>query len=69
MSIGIKNYITPAGYRRLRDELARLWKVDRPAMVATVSPALRRDVGAIIAEERHHRRCLDHILRTEADGV
>lgn len=37
MSTGIKNYITPAGYRRLRDELARLWKVDRPAMVATVS--------------------------------
>ena len=32
-----KNYITPAGFRRLQDELARLWKVDRPAMVATVS--------------------------------
>jgi len=32
-----KNYITPAGYRRLQDELARLWKVERPAMVATVA--------------------------------
>jgi len=32
-----KNYITPAGYRRLQEELARLWKVERPAMVATVA--------------------------------
>ena len=32
-----KNYITPAGYRRLQDELARLWKVERPAMVTTVA--------------------------------
>jgi transcription elongation factor GreB len=32
-----KNYITPAGFRRLQEELARLWKVERPAMVATVA--------------------------------
>ena len=32
-----KNYITPAGYRRLQDELARLWKVERPPVVATVA--------------------------------
>jgi len=32
-----KNYITPAGYRRLQDELARLWKVERPTMVTTVA--------------------------------
>ncbi len=32
-----KNYITPAGYRRLQEELARLWKVERPAMVTTVA--------------------------------
>ena len=32
-----KNYITPGGYRRLQDELARLWKVDRPPVVATVA--------------------------------
>jgi transcription elongation factor GreB len=32
-----KNYITPAGFRRLQEELARLWKVDRPAMVTTVA--------------------------------
>ncbi len=34
---GVKNYITPGGHRRLTDELARLWKVERPAMVATVA--------------------------------
>jgi transcription elongation factor GreB len=32
-----KNYITPAGYRRLQEELARLWKVERPAIVTTVA--------------------------------
>ena len=32
-----KNYITPAGYRRLKDELDRLWKVERPALVQTIS--------------------------------
>jgi transcription elongation factor GreB len=32
-----KNYITPAGYRRLQEELAHLWKVERPAMVTTVA--------------------------------
>ena len=32
-----KNYITPAGFRRLKDELARLWKVERPPIVATVT--------------------------------
>jgi transcription elongation factor GreB len=32
-----KNYITPGGYRRLQDELARLWKVERPPVVSTVA--------------------------------
>ena len=32
-----KNYITPAGYRRLRDELSHLWKVERPSVVTTVA--------------------------------
>jgi transcription elongation factor GreB len=34
---GTKNYITPAGYRRLKDELDQLWKEERPALVQTVS--------------------------------
>jgi transcription elongation factor GreB len=37
MSDGFRNYITPAGYRRLQEELTRLWKVERPALVATVA--------------------------------
>jgi transcription elongation factor GreB len=32
-----KHYITRGGYRRLQDELARLWKVERPPVVATVA--------------------------------
>ncbi len=34
---GTKNYITPAGHQRLRDELEHLWKVERPALVQTVA--------------------------------
>ena len=37
MSDEVRNYITPAGYRRLKDELARLWKVERPPIVSTVA--------------------------------
>jgi len=32
-----KNYITPAGYKRLRDERAKLWDVERPKVVDTVA--------------------------------
>ena len=32
-----KNYITPGGYRRLQEELTRLWKVERPPVVTTVA--------------------------------
>jgi len=34
---GSKNYLTPAGYRRLSDELDQLWKVERPALVQTIT--------------------------------
>ena len=34
---GLKNYITPSGYRRLMDELDQLWKVERPALVKTIT--------------------------------
>ncbi len=33
----VKNYITPGGFRRMEEELARLWKHERPQMVATVA--------------------------------
>jgi transcription elongation factor GreB len=35
--IDAPNYITPAGFRRLHDELARLWRVERPPVVETVA--------------------------------
>ena len=34
---GFTNYITPAGHKRLNDELSRLWKVDRPKLVDTIA--------------------------------
>jgi transcription elongation factor GreB len=34
---GFTNYITPAGQKRLNDELSRLWKVDRPKLVDTIA--------------------------------
>ncbi|MDB5776208.1 MAG: transcription elongation factor GreB [Herbaspirillum sp.] len=34
---GAKNYITPAGYRRLKDELLQLIDADRPEVVRIVS--------------------------------
>jgi transcription elongation factor GreB len=37
MADEVKNYITPAGFRRMQEELARLWKVERPPVVTTVT--------------------------------
>jgi transcription elongation factor GreB len=37
MTDEVKNYITPGGYRRLQEELTRLWTVERPAIVTTVA--------------------------------
>ncbi|MEO8332246.1 MAG: transcription elongation factor GreB [Gallionella sp.] len=34
---GVKNYITPGGYRRLKEELEVLWKVERPELVKTIT--------------------------------
>ncbi|MDD4962875.1 MAG: transcription elongation factor GreB [Gallionella sp.] len=34
---GLKNYITPGGYRNLQAELNQLWKVERPVLVNTIS--------------------------------
>ncbi len=34
---GVKNYITPSGYRKLKEELEQLWKVERPELVKTIT--------------------------------
>ena len=47
MPAGTKNYITPAGYARLRAELLSLLDVERPKVVETVSWAAKNgDVNA-----------------------
>jgi transcription elongation factor GreB len=33
---GVKNYITPGGYRRLLEEFEQLWKVERPELVKVI---------------------------------
>ncbi|MDE2398672.1 MAG: transcription elongation factor GreB [Burkholderiales bacterium] len=38
---GARNYMTPAGYRRLREELMNLLDVERPKVVETVSWAAK----------------------------
>ena len=37
LPLGVKNYITPSGYRRLQDEADHLWKVERPVLVKTIT--------------------------------
>jgi len=37
LPVGVKNYITPQGYRKLKEELDQLWKVERPALVQTIA--------------------------------
>ena len=34
---GFTNYVTPAGFKRLNAELARLWKDERPKLVDTIA--------------------------------
>eukprot|EP01035_Chromulina_nebulosa_P057663 gene57663-79005_t len=41
MPAGVKNYITPAGYARLRAELLNLLDVERPKVVEIVSWAAK----------------------------
>ena len=31
-----RNYVTPAGYKRLNDELQKLWTGERPKLVETL---------------------------------
>ena len=61
-----KNYITPGGFRRLHDELARLWKVERPKLVDTIAWAAsngdRSENGDYIYGKRRLRE-IDRSIR------
>jgi transcription elongation factor GreB len=63
MSDEVKNYITPGGYRRLQEELARLWKVERPPMVATLTWAAGNGDRSENADYTYAKRKLREIDR------
>ncbi len=63
---GLKNYITPPGHKRLRDEFDQLWKVERPELVKTITWAAsngdRSENGDYIYGKRRLRE-IDRRLR------
>jgi transcription elongation factor GreB len=60
---GPKNYITPGGFRRLQEELARLWKVERPPIVSTVAWAAGNGDRSENADYLYGKRKLREIDR------
>jgi transcription elongation factor GreB len=60
---GPKNYITPGGFRRLQEELARLWKVERPPVVSTVAWAAGNGDRSENADYLYGKRKLREIDR------
>ena len=78
----VKNYISPGGYRRLQDELARLWKVERPPVVTTVAWAAgngdrsengdyifgKKKLREIDRRIRHLSKCLDRAVIVDNFG-
>jgi transcription elongation factor GreB len=68
--------MTPAGHRRLRSELAHLWKVERPALVTTVAWAAgngdRSENGDYIYGKRRLReidRRIRHLVKSLDSAV
>ena len=59
----IPNYITPAGFKRLADELNRLRSVDRPKIVQEVSDAAAQGDRSENAEYIYGKRKLREIDR------
>jgi transcription elongation factor GreB len=58
-----KNYITPAGYKRLKDELSQLWEVERPKLVETVAWAASNGDRSENADYTYGKRRLREIDR------
>jgi transcription elongation factor GreB len=56
-------YITPEGFKRLRDELDRLWSVDRPQITAEVSAAAAQGDRSENAEYIYGKKKLREIDR------
>lgn len=58
-----KRYITPAGYERLREELDRLWRVERPRVTREVSEAAAQGDRSENAEYIYGKKRLREIDR------
>jgi transcription elongation factor GreB len=58
-----KNYITPAGLKRLRDELAVLWDVERPKLVETIAWAASNGDRSENADYQYGKRRLREVDR------
>ena len=68
-------YITPAGARRLQDELDQLWRVERPQVTQSVAEAAAQGDRSENAEYTYGKRRLREIdrrvrfLRRRLDGM
>ncbi len=60
---GAKNYITPAGHRRLRAELAQLWERERPRLVETIAWAAANGDRSENADYLYGKRRLREVDR------
>jgi transcription elongation factor GreB len=60
---GKPGYITSAGYKRLQDEAAQLWSVDRPRLVQSVATAAAEGDRSENAEYIYGKRKLAEIDR------
>lgn len=58
-----KNYITPAGHARLRDEFKRLWELERPELVRTIAWAASNGDRSENADYIYGKRRLREIDR------
>ncbi|MGE5793496.1 MAG: transcription elongation factor GreB, partial [Bacteroidota bacterium] len=63
LPVGAKNYITPAGHGRLREELARLWEVERPKLVETIAWAASNGDRSENADYQYGKRRLREVDR------
>lgn len=53
---GAKNYLTPSGAQRLRDELAQLVEVERPRLVAQPEDSDAREQLQLLDQRTHYLR-------------
>jgi transcription elongation factor GreB len=60
---GAKNYITPAGHRRLRAALAELWEGERPKLVETIAWAASNGDRSENADYLYGKRRLREVDR------